>query len=156
MTNAATNNPTSEPVSPSLTNFNLGGIRNDSGSLASDLIADSAWWVKAIIDNKRVPDTVIESPLLVATHAMAALLDFELGRIVPTLEGGCAALEQIAESLDFMAARPDADKADEVPTDEERKVIYRALEADYIARGNSPSIKDMDAALRRFKILSGL
>ncbi len=153
MKNKVPNIPASGPVAPGLTEFDLGGIRNGSGAFASDLIADSAWWVKAVIDNKQVPDTVTENPLLVATHAKAALLDFELGRIVPILKRGCAALEEIAESVDFLAARPDVD---EVPTEHERMVIYRALEADYMARGNSPSIEEMDAELLRFKKLSGL
>ena len=153
MNNKAPKMPASEPVAPGLTEFDLGGIRNSSGEFASEIIADAAWWVKAVIDNKNVPDTVTENPLLVAVHAMAALLDFELGRIVPILERGCVALEEIAESVDFIAARPDAG---DVPTSEERMIIYRALEADYVARGNSPSINDMDEALRRFKRLTGL
>lgn len=153
MNNKEPNAPASEPVAPGFTEFGLGGIRNCSGEFAHDLIVDATEWVEAIIENKKVNDAVTENPLLVATHAMAALLDFELGRIVPILERGCAALEQIAGSLDFLAARPDG--VNEVPTDEERTIIYRALEADYMVRSNSPSIREMDAALLRFKKLAG-
>jgi len=139
----------SEPVAPGLTEFDLGGIRNPSAEFAGDLIVDATKWVEAIINDKDVPSTVIENPVLVAVHVMAALLDFEGGRIAN-------ALEEIAESLDFLAARSDGDDANEVPTDEERMIIYRALEGNYMTRGNPPSIKEMDDALCRFKKFAGL
>lgn len=81
----------------------------------------------------------VDSPavaILIAAHAIIAKLD---------------SIETM-----FLQALHCPDDANEVPTDEERVVIYRALEADYMARGNSPSIKEMDAALLHFKKLAGL
>lgn len=147
MKNKATNMHASEPVAPGLTEFDLGGIRNPSAELAGDLIVDATKWVEAIINDKDVPSTVIENPVLVAIHIMAALLDFEGGRIAK-------ALEEIAENMKHMNARPD--DVSEVPTDEEQIIIYRALEGNYMVHGVPLNAKEMDAALLRFKKLAGL
>lgn len=131
--------------------------RNGSAELANQLIDGAAECVTAIIEDNDVPYTVKDNPILVAAHAMVQLLDYELGRIVQILERGCVALEQIAESVDFIAARPETL---DIPTEQERMVIYRALEERYLKRskrsGQPMNIEEMDAALLRFKAIAGL
>ena len=121
--------------------------RYESAMSADDLLSDSACCVAQILKNDDYANTATKNPVLVAAHMLASLLDLELGTRIAT------ALENIAESLGSMSSRPDAD---DVPTDEERSIIYKALEADYIARSTSPSGEDMDGALRRFKQLARL
>ena len=153
MNNKAPKIPASDSVAPDFTEFGLGGIRNPSGEFAHDLIVDSAEWIEAIKNNKNAPDTVTKNPLLVATHSMAALLDFELGRIVPIFERGCAALEEIAESLDFLAARPDGEV---VPTASESERMLGILKADWLRQYPEHAESEYREALRRFEILAGL
>ncbi len=84
--------------------------------------------------------------ILIAAHALIAKLD---SMETTQLE----ALRDLCDSLDFIAARPDVD---EVPTEHERMVHYRALEADYLCNHTAANPEEMDAALRRFKKLAGL
>lgn len=91
----------------------------------------------------------VASAILIVGHALIAKLDSMEAQYID-------AQRDLRESIDFLAARPDGDNAGDVLTDDERMIIYRALEADYMVHGNSPSIKEMDAALLRFKKLSRL
>lgn len=122
--------------------------RASAAENASELLTDAAVCVDTLLKYDERMSTAPKQAALVAAHASLSLLDFEGGRIAK-------ALEEIAESLDFLAARPD--DASESPTEHERIVIYRALEADYMESGHPPtSIKEMDDALCRFKKLAGL
>jgi hypothetical protein len=62
-------------------------------------------------------------------------------------------LYDLLDSVDCLAAQIAA--KDEL-TEHERQVVYRALEADYIANANPADIAAMDSALARFKRLAGL
>lgn len=118
--------------------------RANSAESANHLLEDSAEWVDALSRNHETLHS--NDAVLVASHALLSLLDYELGRIA-------AALENIAESVDFMSA---CTGHDDGPTERERMIMYRALEADYVARGDATGIHEMDAALLRFKKLAGL
>lgn len=124
--------------------------RANAAEAASERLIEAAQCMDGLrkYDERAGAFVVPKHAKLIAAHALLSLLDFEGGRIA-------SALENIAESLDFIAARPDGDASD-VPTEHERMIMYRALEADYMAHGNSPSIHKMDAALLRFKKLAGL
>jgi hypothetical protein len=102
------------------------------------------------------PQSALGSPVLVGVHALITSFDDKGGRIAN-------ALEEIAKSLDFIAARPDDNEASEVPTEHEREVMYQALKADYWKRvgedGSLCVIADGGmtelAALRHFKKITG-
>lgn len=110
--------------------------------LLMDAIDEVPYFVPPRMDNPT-------EAILIAAHALIAKLDsMETSQL--------EALRDLRESIDFIAARPDGDNAGDVLTDNERMIIYRALEADYIVHGDPPSIKEYDAALLRFKKLAGL
>jgi hypothetical protein len=124
--------------------------RNISAETASEILSDSAVIVEELLKHDQHMSSAPKNPELVAIHALMSLLDYEGERIAN-------ALEEIAESLDFMAARPDVNEASEVPTEREREIIYRALEGDFIRRGDGVvSGAELKAALIRFTKLAGL
>jgi phosphoenolpyruvate carboxylase len=86
---------------------------------------------------------------LVATHAFLSLSAHYGERIA-------CSLDKIAKALNSEVHSNEIGNMKIAPTLEERMIIYRALEANCIAQGNSPSIDDMDAALCRFRLISGL
>ena len=94
-------------------------------------------------------------PNLLGVHALLATLEFYGDRIAH-------AVEKISESLDFIAAKP---APSDVPNENEKMVIYRALEARYLnctaSRRSGPTdtasnTKDLEAAQSRFKRIAGL
>jgi hypothetical protein len=133
---------------PNKPTFETPDARFNSGEFASQLLAESDEWIAALLKHDERISEALKRPQLVGIHALLSLLDFEGGRIA-------AALEEIAESVDFIAGQPEAFDA---PTEHERVVIYRALEADYLNRidATGTSTNEMDAALLRFKKLAGL
>lgn len=139
-----------KPAYNSRADFESQHARNNSAEAAGEILSDSAACVEALLKHDQRMSAAPKNPELVSAHARMSLLDYEGGRIAN-------ALEEIAESLDFIAARPDANEASEVPTERERELIYRALEGDFISRGDGVvSITEMDAALLRFKKIAGL
>jgi hypothetical protein len=147
MNNKTSNNSATE------SELEQSGARFNAAEFASDLIAESNEWIAVLLKHDERISEVSKHPELVAVHALLSLLDFEGGRIA-------AALEEIAESVDFIAARPGDD---EMPTEQERVVIYCALGSQYLQQyWNSfdsigiYEIKEIDTALRRFKKLAGL
>lgn len=135
MDNTATNNQAAPLVEE--------GAALTATHLLMDAIADVPYFVPPRVDNPT-------EAILIGFHALIAKLDsMETSQL--------EALRDLRESLDFLAARPDVNEASESPTEFERVVIYRALEADYMKSGHPlTSINQMDAALLRFKKLAGL
>lgn len=90
-------------------------------------------------------------------HALVAKLDSMESTYIN-------AMNDLRESLDFIAARHDANAASEVATEHEREVMYQALKADYFKRvgevGSLCIIADGGmaelAAMRHFKKIAGL
>ena len=129
-------------------------VRIISTQSASEYLTDSSSVVSVLLDGHFM-GTAEDKPILVVAHALLSLLDHEVGRIA-------TALENISESLDFLAAQPEPD---DVPDEFERIVIYRALEERYLRRvtrcGSSSTdvnsnAKELEAALSRFKRIAGL
>lgn len=85
------------------------------------------------------------SAIIVAAHALIAKLDSMETSLLD-------AVGDLRESLDYLAASDDAELT---PCKHESEVIYRALEADFLANNTPASIEKMDAALCRFKKLAG-
>jgi hypothetical protein len=112
--------------------------------------------IRAPKSNHDMGCVVNDSQHLIAAHAQLTLLSYGIERIASALEGGRAALGEIAESVDFLAARPDVNAASEVPTKRERELMYHTLEADMLENCPPEKIEEMDAALLRFKKLAGL
>ena len=128
--------------------------RDSAMQSAGEYLTNSSSIVSVLLDGHFM-GTAEDNPVLVASHALLSLLDFKGERIA-------TALENIAESLDFIAAQPDP--AD-LPDEHEKMVIYRALEERYlrrVARRGSSSTdancnaKELEAALSRFKRIAGL
>lgn len=132
MDNTATNNQAASSV------------EDTAHQTANNLLMDAVDAIGVIIP-PHVDSTA--AAILIVGHALIAKLDSMEATHID-------ALRDLRESIDYLAARADEDEAGEVPTSEEQTIIYRALEADYMARGNSPSIKETDAALLRFKKLA--
>ena len=88
---------------------------------------------------------VWENPTLVAASALLLLLDFEGGRIAN-------ALEEIAESLDFIAARPNGGVA---PTEHESERMLGILKADWLKQYPEHTNEEYREAMRRFEMLVG-
>lgn len=107
--------------------------------------------VSAFASSERVDITHEAGPaaaILIAAHALIAKLD-----AIETSHR--EAMRDLQESLDFLGAQPEGDEPTLRPTDHEREVIYRALEEDYLQNHKAESIGQMDAMLRRFKLLAG-
>lgn len=87
--------------------------------------------------------------ILVAAHALIAKLDsIETSHL--------KVLRDLRESLDLLSASTNGNDAELSPTKRESELMYRALEADYLAHNTPASIENLDAALCRFKKLAGL
>lgn len=86
--------------------------------------------------------------ILAIGHALIAKLDsMETSQL--------DALHALRECMSYLA-RSDIGEAGDVPTAHERAVMYRALEADYLANNVPANITEMDAALCRLKLFAGL
>lgn len=126
--------------------------RAGSAEAANVRLQESAEWIDVLLNNHEQlhrMHTARDFAVLITSHALQSLLDFELGRIA-------SALEEIAESVDFIAARPECDDEKPQLTEREKEIIYQALEYECIERGELKSIEEMDAALARFKKIAGL
>lgn len=96
---------------------------------------------------------VNDAPILITAHALLSWLDSDGLRIAK-------ALEEIAESVDFIAARYDGDEARAVPTERESWLMYHALEGSHLKRaarsGQLKNTEETDAASLRLKKLARL
>lgn len=109
-------------------------------------------------------DNQVARSVLAGFHSLITYFEYESGhpytrskKVIGCLEDVGSALQDIAESLDFLAAsEADEIAAESVLSDHEKQVIYRALESDYINSGTALSIEEMDAVLARFKRIAGM
>ena len=115
---------------------------------ADSLLREAIQAVKQIIEWQPYLDTPTEAVLIVG-HALIAKLDSMKTSQID-------ALNVLRERMSYLVAGSEIGVAGDVPTVYERTVIYRALEADYLANNAPANIAEMDAALSRFKLLAGL
>lgn len=126
-----------EPAAPAFS------IEDTAHQTANELLMDAVDAIGVIIPPH------VDSPaaaILIVGHALVAKLD--------SMESThLYAMNDLRESVDFIAASHDAG---EVPTKQEREIMYRALEADMLENCPPEKIEEMDAALLRFKKIAGL
>lgn len=120
---------------------------------ANDLLIGATECVTAMLEllPEDQAETLGKRPIPVAIHALLQHLDCRAEERQQQQAAMIEALRALRESIDSLAGN-----ASETPTEREREIIYRALEMDYICKHEAVSIKDMDAALLRFKRLAGL
>lgn len=117
--------------------------RDTATLLLMDAIEDTTGFVPARLDE--LPGAAI----FAAAHALIAKLDaMETSQL--------EVLRDLRESLDFLSASTNGNDAELTPTKHESELIYRTLEADYLAHNTPASIENLDAALCRFKKLAGI
>ncbi len=104
--------------------------------------------IESVRANREVENIGTANAILAAAHAIVAKLD-----AIETTH--LEAMRDQLESLDCLGARFDVNAPALVPTSHESEVMYRALEEDYLLNHKAANIDEMDAALRRFKQLSG-
>jgi DNA-binding FadR family transcriptional regulator len=122
----------------------------------------------------------VSEAILIAAHAITAKLDSmetnqlaALGDLRDSVDcaasGMAADSDEISDMRKLIAylAKMEAEQPEVMrelrkrrgevppPTEHERELMYRALEADYLANNTPASIEKLDAALCRFKTLSG-
>ena len=130
---------TSQEINDALNNIDAAKIHRNPAAAFSELVAAHA---------------MIQ---VITRHATAFSVQFE--RLLEIAEREASALEEMAESIDFMAARPDEGDSTFVHpfTDQERQISYRALEAELLTREPPPTnYKDFEVALARIKKLTGV
>lgn len=123
-------------------------IEDVAHETACRLMTDAIQFVREIVERHSYLDTPTEA-ILIATHARIAKLDSMETSLIN-------ALNALRECMSYLVARSDIGGAGDVPTAHERGVMYRALEADYLAKNVPANIREMDAALCRLKLLAGL
>ena len=99
-------------------------------------------------------DLVLKHPILAAGIVLCALVDSIRFDMLQQQNTNHQLLQEIAESLDLIAASPDVKSVQ--PNMIEKQIIYRALEADFLERGTCLDIHEMDVVLARFKRIAGL
>jgi hypothetical protein len=106
--------------------------------------------IEAISEIVKHHDIDAPTAILIVGHAAIAKLDSMDGRHI-------SAMDDLRESVDFLAANHNLDAVGDIPTEREREIIYRALEGEFTSRGdgmfNRPEI---EAARLRFKKIAGL
>lgn len=112
---------------------------------ANVLMMDAAEAIKILFP---INDYSVADAILIAAHALTAKVD--------SLETtNINSMNDLRESVDFLAANIERELADEIPTHQEREIMYRALEANLLENSPLEKIEDMDAALLRFKKITG-
>lgn len=124
--------------------INLTAMSHDAAVEIADSFEAAFECVPVILAGREKPS--MAEAVMVCGYALLHQLKMQHWEIRDTLN-------DLRESIDFQAAQPGSD---DLPTDHERLVIYRALEANYFAHTVPENIQAMEKDLARFKRLAGL
>jgi hypothetical protein len=120
----------------------------------SDHHNDPCYWAGVYLDaacqeaGKRFPAGAESVPPIVCGYMAAAAIIHQAGCIE-------SKLDEIAESLDCLAARPD-DEAKPLPSSYESAVMVASLKASWLKMNPEHTEAQYTAAMRRFEQLAGL
>ncbi|MDO8438346.1 MAG: hypothetical protein Q7S69_09380 [Nitrosomonadaceae bacterium] len=132
------------------TSGNVNQARDNSMQEASDLLMGSAECIAALLKLRNPMDALTKFPALVGTHAMLQIADFLGERLAD-------AIENIAESADWLASHPDGE-GDDVSLEEQlaRRKVYEALKAAFVRDNPETSQQEYTRVMRQYERLLGL
>lgn len=132
------------------TSGNVNQLRDNSMQEASDLLMGSAECIAALFKLHNPMDALTKYPALVGAHAMLQIADFLGERLAD-------AIENIAESADWLASHPDGE-GDDVSLEEQlaRRKVYEALKAAFVRDNPKASQQEYTHVMRQYERLLGL
>lgn len=95
-------------------------LQADAEIYATDLLVDSAEWARALLGNMDGGPT---HPIATLGHAMLTLLDRRAEERYIQHQAIIEGLQDIRESIDFLAARPETEAASDTPEPASKKAF---------------------------------